>query len=67
MRALLSILCSLLCAVVNAQSAYHIGFGTTRILDTYLSQEHFSGEGFTLLSTSESVDGDPIREYFVKQ
>lgn len=57
MRAFLTIFCSLFCAVVTAQTTYHIGFGTTRILDTYLSQEHFSGEGLTLLSTSERGKG----------
>lgn len=30
-----------------------IGFGTTNILDTYLSHEHFDGAGMTFLSTVE--------------
>ena len=31
----------------------HIGFGSTNILDTYLSDEHFKGGGITFLSTIE--------------
>ena len=37
---------------LHAQS-YMAGFGTTHSLDTYLTPEHFSGEGFTYLYIGE--------------
>ena len=34
-------------------AAYMVGVGRTRVLDTYLSQEHFAGPGATFLAAIE--------------
>ena len=34
-------------------AAYMVGAGRSRVLDTYLSQEHFAGPGFTFLAAVE--------------
>ena len=62
MNRLFSILTLLVCTcAMQAQtdslpcttSAYHIGVGPMNVLDTYLSQEKFTGTGFTFLSDTE--------------
>jgi len=36
-----------------SRTAYMLGYGPSRLLDTYLSQEHFSGSGVSVLITTE--------------
>lgn len=52
-RFLLLMLCVWTLDGAVAQTSYQLGIGSTHILDTYLSQEKFSGTGLTFLFSSD--------------
>ena len=64
MRTLSKIIC--LCAAMNiataqAQTSAHmVGAGPTKLLDTYLTPEKFSGTGFTYLYIKDYAPADSL-------
>ena len=48
----------------NAQNRTHmLGIGPSKVLDTYLTPEHFSGTGFTYLFVRDTAPTDSIRRW----
>lgn len=65
MKILNSIICLALAATAaKAQTTTHmLGLGPTRLLDTYITPEHYSGTGFTYLYMRDNAARDTMKRW----
>ncbi|MBE6267228.1 MAG: DUF3316 domain-containing protein [Prevotella ruminicola] len=66
MRTLSKILLCLAFAATTAKAqttTHMLGIGQSKILDTYLTQEHFSGTGYTYLYIKDTAPTDTLRRW----
>lgn len=60
-KCLLALLVALPSYAQKPTSAHMLGFGNSRVLDTYINQERFSGSGFTYLNLREREQ--PVKKW----